>query len=97
MVIWHLSQDWVSCGPTNKSGVLSDHCSGPNLRDEVALFRLVMTYSQRARRDLSNNVPCVHFDSVSQGQHFWAKSTTGSKSGSKSNFDLHIFQEILKK
>jgi hypothetical protein len=40
MAIWHLSQDWVSCGPTNKSGVLSDHCSGPNLRAEVELSQV---------------------------------------------------------
>jgi hypothetical protein len=40
MAIWHLSQDWVSCGPTNKSGVLSGHCSGLNLRAEVALFQI---------------------------------------------------------
>jgi hypothetical protein len=40
MAIWHLSQDWVSCGPTSKSGVLSGHCSGPKLRAEVALFQI---------------------------------------------------------
>jgi hypothetical protein len=40
MAIWHLSHDWVSCGPTSKSGVLSGHCSGPNLRTEVELSQV---------------------------------------------------------
>jgi hypothetical protein len=40
MVMWHLSQDWVSCGSTNNSRPLSDNYSRPKLRGEVALFKI---------------------------------------------------------